>query len=102
MTLNNVITRNNLVGIDVESSGVVTIKTSWSTNNSEDGIRLLTSNNANILNTASTMNGFSGIWANNNGIGTLTLKLTGSAWFGNSRAGSYANLNKTGNWTIVY
>ncbi len=102
VTLNNVITRNNLVGIDVESSGVVTIKTSWSTNNSEDGIRLLTSNNANILNTASTMNGFSGIWANNNGIGTLTLKLTGSAWFGNSRAGSYANLNKTGNWTIVY
>ncbi|NTW08114.1 MAG: hypothetical protein HGA28_00920 [Anaerolineaceae bacterium] len=103
VTLNNVITRNNHIGIDLESSGVVTINTSWSTNNSEDGIRLLVSNNVNILNTASTMNRFSGIWANNNGIGTLTLKLTGSAWFGNNRADlGYANLARTGNWTIVY
>ena len=102
VTLSNVITRyNEQVGMDVKSTGVVTINTSWSTNNSWDGISVHTNNNVNILNTASIMNGWSGIWVENSS-GTWMLKLTGSAWFGNSRAGSFANLDKTGNWTVVY
>ena len=102
VTLNNVITRYNFVGMDVQSTGVVTINTSWATNNAHDGIAVHVNNNVNILNTASTMNGWSGIWADNSS-GTWTLKLTGSAWFGNNRASlGYANLAKTGNWALVY
>ena len=113
VTLNNVITRYNLVGMDVRSDGVVTINTSWSTNNAHDGIAVHTNNNVNILNTASTMNGWSGIWAENT-VGTWTLKLTGSAWFGNLRdvpgvldpdydpLRLYKNLELKGNWNVVY
>jgi hypothetical protein len=102
VTLNNVITRYNLVGMDVKSSGVVTINTSWSTNNTNDGIAVHANNNVNILNTAAIMNGWSGIWAEND-TGSWPLKLTGSAWFGNNRADlGYANLAKTGTWTVSY
>jgi hypothetical protein len=104
VTLNNVITRYNLVGMDVTSLGVVTINTSWSTKNTQDGIVVYTNNNVNILKTASTMNGYTGIWARNS-TGTWTLKLTGSAWFGNLRDGSSprnTNLYKQGIWIVVY
>jgi hypothetical protein len=104
VTLNNVITRFNLVGMDVTSLGVVTINTSWSTNNTQDGIAVYTNNNVNILNTASTMNGYTGIWVRDSS-GSWTLKLTGSAWFGNLRDGSSPrnkNLYKQGSWTVAY
>jgi hypothetical protein len=102
VNISNVITRYNTVGMYVESSGVVTINTSWAVDNDQDGISVHTNNNVNILNTASLMNGWSGIFAENS-IGTWTLKLTGSAWFGNNRASlGYPNLGWLGNWTLVY
>ncbi len=103
VTLNNVITRFNIVGLSVKSSGVVTINTSWATNNTQDGIYIDTDNHVNILNTASVMNNWTGIFVYNSG-GPFTLKLTGSAWFGNLRDDPYpdTNLMKIGVWTVVY
>jgi len=103
VTLNNIITRYNTVGLYVKSTGVVTINTSWSTNNTGDGIAVHTNNNVNILNTASIMNDRSGIWVENSA-GKPTLKLTGSAWFGNLRNPVIGdkNLLLGGDWFVVY
>jgi hypothetical protein len=89
VNLSNILTRfNGQTGLYVKSSGVTTIKNSWSVSNSRDGIIVEVNNNMNILNTASINNGYSGIWAKNTS-GPWKLTLTGSAWFGNLRdAGS--------------
>jgi hypothetical protein len=114
VNLSNIITRyNNQVGIYVHSLGVTTISNSWSISNGWDGIKMDVNNNVNILNTASIMNGYSGIWAINS-TGPWKLTLTGSAWFGNLRdvpgvldpdydpSRLYKNLELKGNWTVVY
>jgi hypothetical protein len=103
--LTNVISRFNLVGVYVYSTGVVTIDKSWATNNGEDGISVHTNNHVNILNTASLMNNWTGIWVESDS-GKWKLTLTGSAWFGNLRNDpdpDDRNLLRWGDWDpIVY
>ena len=103
--LTNVISRFNLVGMYVYSTGVVTIDKSWATDNGQDGISVHTNNHVNILNTASLMNNWTGIWVESDS-GKWKLTLTGSAWFGNLRNDpdpADRNLLLWGDWDpIVY
>ena len=103
--LTNVISRGNLVGMFVRSTGVVTIDKSWATDNGQDGISVHTNNHVNILNTASLMNNWTGIWVESDS-GKWKLTLTGSAWFGNLRNDpdpADRNLLLWGDWDpIVY
>ena len=84
VTLNTIISRFNENGIHVTSSGVVTINSSWSASNRQDGIGIHTAGNVFINNTTSIMNDWAGIWAEATS-GTPAFKLTNSTWFGNLR-----------------
>ena len=106
VTLSLIVSRFNQNGINVVSSGVITLNNSWSVSNHGDGINLYTLGNVYINNNVSLGNDRAGIRATTEATPAIAPKIiiVKSAYFGNLRDPDPGdkNLMKIGGWAMPW